>query len=439
MSSSTPTATPSSSSAPSTSKPRALKSSGMSFLRNVKTFLTPSSSQSHLPGSARDGFTTAKTEADLFPPTDPSIDGDECLHDCSSCTVHYPTKFSIDESDKLFGHVKGFNVHLLVGTGKTDWVRDVTDEKGSVMQAVGKVGLDLSGKRGRVMLSASNFPSGEECHGDEEEAGTSDCMLLPSWVVVEKVRPSQAGTLMKEVVDRSVRNDMPVGTKRTEVNGNGHVPSPAGDQDPALGVQNEQEPEDTPDVSGLQIGDGADTSQQDSSQQEQQPPPSQNTTLDPAPLPPSISSTFKIRPIPHSYLILMCSQKTRDARCGQSAPLLRKEFERILRPMGLYRDLHDDRPGGVGIYFISHVGGHKYSANVMIYRRQGRKKEVGGDGVDLDGEKLEKEAVQLIWLARVRPEDCENIVRYTVLQGKVVKPQRQLRGGFDRERGVTSW
>ncbi|KIX96580.1 uncharacterized protein Z520_07846 [Fonsecaea multimorphosa CBS 102226] len=414
----------------------------MSFLRNVKTFLTPSSSQSHL--AQGDGsFSTAKTEADLFPTTDPSIDGEECLHDCSSCTVHYPTKFSIDESDKLFGHVKGFNVHLLVGTGKTDWVRDVTDEKGSVMQAVGKVGLDLSGKRGRVMLSASNFPSGDECL-NEEEAGTSDCMLLPSWVVVEKVRPSQAGALMKEVVDRSVRNDMPVGAKRTEVNGNGHVPSPAGEQqDRATEAQNEQEPGAVPDVAGLQIGEGAGASQQNSSQQEQdqqqQQSPSQNTTLDPAPLPSSIASSFKVRPIPHSYLILMCSQKTRDARCGQSAPLLRKEFERILRPMGLYRDLHDDRPGGVGIYFISHVGGHKYSANVMIYRRQGRKKEVGGDDVDVDGEKLEKEAVQLIWLARVRPEDCENIVRYTVLQGKVVKPQRQLRGGFDRERGVTSW
>ena len=51
----------------------------------------------------------------------------------------------------------------------------------------------------------------------------------------------------------------------------------------------------------------------------------------------------------------------------------------------------------------------------------------------------EGEAAQCIWLARVRPEDCENIVRFTVLQGKVVKPDRQLRGGFDREKGVVSW
>jgi len=230
------------------------------------------------------------------------------------------------------------------------------------------------------------------------------------------------------------------------VNGtaNGHANVPAAEKEQGRQQEQEQEQDnearaeqeqqETPDVSSLQIGGGAIAQQQQSS--EQQPQESQpEVTLDPAPIPPSISTTFNIRPIPHSYLILMCSQKTRDARCGQSAPLLRKEFERILRPMGLYRDLHDDRPGGVGIYFISHVGGHKYSANVMIYRRQGQKRE----GEDIDGEKLEKEAVQLIWLARVRPEDCENIVRYTILQGKVVKPERQLRGGFDRERGVTSW
>lgn len=48
-------------------------------------------------------------------------------------------------------------------------------------------------------------------------------------------------------------------------------------------------------------------------------------------------------------------------------------------------------------------------------------------------------AGQCIWLARVKPEDCEGIVKYTVLQGKVVKPEQQLRGGFDRTRGLMSW
>ena len=57
----------------------------------------------------------------------------------------------------------------------------------------------------------------------------------------------------------------------------------------------------------------------------------------------------------------------------------------------------------------------------------------------VEEEEVKEGAGQCIWLARIRPENCENIVKYTVLQGKVVKPERQLRGGFDRGRGVFSW
>ncbi len=175
------------------------------------------------------------------------------------------------------------------------------------------------------------------------------------------------------------------------------------------------------------------------------------------------ASGLKLRHCPHAALILLCSHKTRDARCGQSAPLLKREFERHLRALQMQRDLEDTRPGGVGVYFISHVGGHKFSANVLIYRRAGAfpstPRENGQESGDAARHSLSEnqehnphenskgaqsqndnvEATQCIWLARIRPEDCENIVRYTVLQGKVVKPERQLRGGFNRERCLTSW
>jgi Sucrase/ferredoxin-like len=183
----------------------------------------------------------------------------------------------------------------------------------------------------------------------------------------------------------------------------------------------------------------------------------------------SPDSQFKVTSCPHDYVVLLCSHKTRDARCGQSAPLIRKELERSLRPLGLLRDLQDERPGGVGIYFVSHVGGHKFSANVLVYRRKGTpgteakskadslsimeqdKPDENGangepethetveNGAETDKVQVGEEAAQCIWLARVRPEDCENIVRYTILQGKVVKPGTQLRGGFDRCKELASW
>ncbi|EEH50428.2 uncharacterized protein PADG_06507 [Paracoccidioides brasiliensis Pb18] len=123
------------------------------------------------------------------------------------------------------------------------------------------------------------------------------------------------------------------------------------------------------------------------------------------------------RPCLRDHIILLCSHNRRDARCGISAPLIRRELERHLWQLCLYRDEDDTRPDGVSIIFVSHVGGHKFAANVLVYRR---KEE------------------QMIWLARVTPKDCEGIVKYTVLQGKLVHPE-QLRGGFDEKKCLTSW
>ncbi|PTB68896.1 hypothetical protein BBK36DRAFT_1207107 [Trichoderma citrinoviride] len=333
----------------------------------------------------------------LFPRTRPEADGDECLHDCDSCSVKYPRGFKVDEEDVLYGQVKGWSTHVLVGTGKTDWVRDVADERGSVMEAIQKVGGVTNG---RLMLSASNLPTP---HDTTDYSEPTTVLLLPAFCLVHNVHPRNVPQLIADVVNRAPTTSSPLTPWQSSIPSS--LPSP--------------------DASSSSL-------------------PS---------LPP-----LTVESCPHSAVILMCSQRTRDARCGQSAPLLRKELERHLRPLGLYRDLHDERPGGVGIYFISHVGGHKYSANVMVYRRPnafGKDDEPLPEGVDeavaakdeeAEGGEKEKEkekgdvgAAQCIWLARVRPEDCENLVRYTVLKGKVVKPERQLRGGFDRRKGLMSW
>ena len=216
------------------------------------------------------------------------------------------------------------------------------------------------------MLSASNLPLPERYDDDgvedSSEASTT-VLLLPAFLVIDKVTPSQVPSLIAKHINIAPTNTTPLDHS---------LPSSAGS---------------------------------------------------------ASTSPFSVRLCPHKHIILLCSQKTRDARCGQSAPLLRKEFERHLRPLGLHRDINDARPGGVAIYFISHVGGHKYAANVMVYRR----------AESSERKDCPAEAAQCIWLARVRPEDCENIVQYTVLQGKLVKPESQLRGGFDRVKGLVSW
>jgi hypothetical protein len=236
------------------------------------------------------------------------------------------------------------------------------------------------------MLSASNIPT--PSHSTSYDQPTT-ILLLPAFIIIENVTPNNVNSLITDYINQGPTNTTPLGPFTI--------------------------PASLPD-----------------------------------PLPTAEQMTS--RPCPHRALILLCSQKTRDARCGQSAPLLRKELERHLRPLGLFRDLDDERPGGVGVYFISHVGGHKYSANLMIYRKADAFGLDSLERANLDGEVCpmpskvlpgeegqEEGAAQCIWIARVRPEDCEGIVKFTVLQGKVVKPERQLRGGFDRQRGVFSW
>lgn len=375
-----------------------------------------------------DGFLTAKTALSLFAKTNPAIDGDECLQDCDNCSVKYPRNWSIDEQDKLYGEIQGWSRHLVVATGKTDWVRAIEDEKHSVMEAIGKHIGKVKG--GKLMLSASNIPVPEIAGNHIGPYGAerpTTVLLMPSFTYVENVQPKHVPELIQSVINTAPTNTTPLDPSTSlfhasaGTNTNGHQGSdtsePTNDHSHANANAN-----------GNVNGNG-------------------DVPHTPMPaLPQDLPAGLSLRACPHKYIILVCSHATRDARCGQSAPLLRRELERHLRPLGLFRDLGDERPGGVGIYFINHVGGHKYSANMMVYRRAEPSRSVqeqmanGGANAAVGGNNFaEGEAAQCIWLARIRPEDCENVVRFTVLQGKVVKPERQLRGGFDRERGIVSW
>ncbi|KAK7208320.1 Sucrase/ferredoxin-like-domain-containing protein [Myxozyma melibiosi] len=108
----------------------------------------------------------------------------------------------------------------------------------------------------------------------------------------------------------------------------------------------------------------------------------------------------------YKAVILLCSHRTRDKRCGVTAPILKKELELHLREHGLLRDANDERPGGVAVFYVSHVGGHKFAGNVIVYRDS-------GEGV---------------WMGLVEPKHCKAIVEETIINGRVY-PQL-LRGAF---------
>ena len=95
--------------------------------------------------------------------------------------------------------------------------------------------------------------------------------------------------------------------------------------------------------------------------------------------------------------ILLCSHRTRDKKCGITAPLMKKEFDSELQEHDLYRDASDDREGGAKVIFVNHVGGHKFAANVLVYNKNG----------------------EFVWFARCNPTNVKFIVNETVLNHKV--------------------
>ncbi|KAL7273804.1 hypothetical protein RUND412_003312 [Rhizina undulata] len=311
------------------------------------------------------------TPETLFPVVSKETDGEECLHDCEGCPGYGRAfdKIGIEEEEKLWGGVKKYSTHVIVATGETDWIRDVEEIKGSVMQAL--AGESDKIENGRLMISASNIPPPHEYFTalDEKKPAPTSVIVLPSFTVVENVTPSASSDFVQRFISAGPTTADPLQPPESEPSTNESEPVP-----------DAQAPEEA--LEKLTIDD-----------------------------------TFKTRPYPHDYLILICSHKRRDARCGISAPILRKEFEKQLRPLGLWRDLTDGREGGCSVVFINHVGGHKFSANVIIYRKT-------------DG--------QGIWLARVAPKHVEGIVKYTILQGKIVHTD-MIKGGFNRKTGATSW
>lgn len=126
-------------------------------------------------------------------------------------------------------------------------------------------------------------------------------------------------------------------------------------------------------------------------------------------------------------------------RCGITGPILQAEFEKLLPKKGM-QVLHgpvkmplsnpDDllrshqhenntllSTARVGL--ISHIGGHKFAGNVILYvppktkTKDNKEHPLAGCG---------------IWYGRVEPKHVEGIVQETILAGRVI--QDLFRGGI---------
>lgn len=141
-------------------------------------------------------------------------------------------------------------------------------------------------------------------------------------------------------------------------------------------------------------------------------------------------------------LVLICGHGGRDMRCGVLGSVLRAEFEAQLPMHGVevlrgpvQTDIDADaatiagaveRPASTArVGLISHIGGHKFAGNVIVYLPPSMKTS--------DGEQHPL-AGHGIWYGRVEPKHVQGILQETVLKGNVIADM--FRGGITPNREI---
>ena len=153
-------------------------------------------------------------------------------------------------------------------------------------------------------------------------------------------------------------------------------------------------------------------------------------------LPKDPTSSSHHQPTPLDYpTILICGHGGRDQRCGILGPLLKDEFERQLprflpasTPNSESQSTTSDTlesdiftPSTPQVGLISHIGGHKFAGNIIIYIPPSYTLP------QAESRQLHPLAGKGIWYGRVSPQHVEGIIRETIIVGKVIK--ELFRGG----------
>jgi Sucrase/ferredoxin-like len=143
--------------------------------------------------------------------------------------------------------------------------------------------------------------------------------------------------------------------------------------------------------------------------------------------------------------ILMCSHNSRDTRCGVLGPLLHRDFHSVISnnyqdslPLLSHTKINPNpnvspdhriiHPASTNIGMISHLGGHKWAGNVIIYIPPNWRIHSTNTANSEQGD-LSPLAGMGIWYGRVEPRHVHGIVEETLLKGNVIK--ELIRGGID--------
>ncbi|KAH9951699.1 Sucraseferredoxin-like protein [Amylocystis lapponica] len=333
-----------------------------------------------------------------------------CANPCDEGHDEYP-KFDVDMESQILGSMKPYARQLVISTGKSDWEKEVTDAPNSLA-----LYLSEQSHRGR---------------GGGKERDRKDRKDRGDKVRGERPHRDKDGERKPRLSDASIPGlyDPSTTSKVAILNGSHNTVCDDTLEETVLVLP------DYKVVVGVQrTPEGAEEFW--------------THVADPS-LPRAASTTAETRlkswVLPYSCVILLCSHKRRDNRCAISAPKLEHGFTTALERQGwdvrtqledpaqtgpaleelsgteeereaeIVRQLHAvdpvhaDHPSAL-ILRNSHIGGHKFAGNVIIYTPQG----------------------VAVWYGRVTPHEVEAVVKETIIGGKILPPL--LRGGLNLAR-----
>ncbi|PKK66686.1 hypothetical protein RhiirC2_23179 [Rhizophagus irregularis] len=289
--------------------------------------------------------TTITGKTDNNSPLEDIEDIDPCSGCSDPCSTHptYPPSLTlrINTSLTLQGTVKPYYKHVLISTGKSDWKSHIEDEEGSFAAQLQKA---IKGNNNKEKKVKKNKKNKNKNKSDESSLKKPKILICNSSRKNDDNDPSF-----------SEGNDILLFSDNILVR---RVP-------PNHAVEFYD-----------QFLRGQKTDENDTLSTSQ----------------PHV--TFKVEPMPYKAVVLICSHMHRDKRCGVTAPLLKDEFDKILKDKGLDVESCAD---GIAVYMTSHIGGHKFAGNVIVYREK-----------------------QGIWYGRVTPCHVKSIIENTVIEGKII-------------------
>lgn len=265
-----------------------------------------------------------------------------CDQECDSCTTKYPSSINLSEasSDDLWGTTKPYGLHIVIPTNKSDWPHDA-------IQGSGRFAISVE-----EWASQSSVDLGDL---NKVKVTVSSLSSLKLESDIEYM-DGERGDLLLLPFFVWIKNIKAEDTTQ---------------------VLNEVVPRLV----------------ECRTNHSEEIPASLQTSI----------PNVKVVADASSAYIFLCSHKTRDKKCGVTAPIMKKEMDLYLREIGLYRDFGDERRGGVPVSYVNHIGGHKYAANVIIYIKKSGKN---------------------IWLARCKPSNVIPIIDECVVNDGRVWPDK---------------